>query len=374
MEVIAMLYLGTRGAGPAYAFEMTKSISNSHKVVCIVSEYAENINTWKEEALINKNIELHTFKTYKGIIGFVLSLFKFNVFNKIADIIKDSRPMAIYIPMGHFWDCRILSKTHDIKIIKTIHDVHLHTGEDGITYRIVNLLFEHKSDGYVVLSDQYIAELSRQRNVPENKVCCIPHASFKSYGFSTNLDEKQYNKILFFGRIIKYKGIDVLLEAFKELKDSDLRLMIAGHGDFSPYEKAAKDIPNLELKLGWIKDDDIKHLFDDVDAIVLPYVNASQSGVIPLAYSFGKPVIVTNIGALASQVEDGETGFVIPVNDPVVLAKAIKKIYASSEKLVNMKKAAFDYSNNNSWDKSADKLIRFINQINHIDDRVNHVR
>jgi len=360
IKKIVVLFLGTKGAGPAYAFEMTKALSQKTKVLAIVSNYAENIESWRIEARHNDNLEISSYNTYRSIPEFVISLFNFRLFKRIAQFITTSNANAIYIPMGHFWNRFILKGINKITVYKTIHDVILHNGEDGLLYKLSEKIFGYKGDGYVVLDEKYVPILAKRVHISNNKICVIPHASFRSYGFSSNVDETRYNKILFFGRIIKYKGIDILLDAFKKIDGLPLRLKIAGNGDFTPYMNKAKSIKNIELNIGWIKDEDIHNLFKDVDLVVLPYISASQSGVIPLAYSFGKPVIATDIGALSSQVIDGKTGYIVPVNDVDALKDAIIKSYSSEENLVKMKREALLYANENSWEKSSEKLLEFI--------------
>ena len=92
-----------------------------------------------------------------------------------------------------------------------------------------------------------------------------------------------------------------------------------------------------------IPDEEVAELFTDADIVVLPYVEASQSGVLAIAYAFGKPVIVTDVGELASAVEDGKTGLIIPAKDGGALAEAILRLAANPEfrtKLGNSGRAA----------------------------------
>lgn len=114
---------------------------------------------------------------------------------------------------------------------------------------------------------------------------------------------------LFFGRVEKYKGIDMLIEIEKDLPR---KLIIAGKGDyFDKYtDQVGYNLQNTILINRYIKDEEMIYLLKHCHAVILPYIEASQSGVLPAAYSFTKPVIVSSVRGLTQFVEDGETGYI----------------------------------------------------------------
>lgn len=115
--------------------------------------------------------------------------------------------------------------------------------------------------------------------------------------------------LLFFGRIDKYKGIDFLLEAYRDVEEQALPLVIAGSGMLSNEENTIlKKISNVTLINRYISDGEMKWLFAHAAAVVLPYIEATQSGVIPIAYAYSKPVLVSSVPGLTQFVSDGETG------------------------------------------------------------------
>ena len=119
------------------------------------------------------------------------------------------------------------------------------------------------------------------------------------------------NYLLFFGRIDKYKGIGNLLKAYGEVSNRTLPLVIAGGGEFTDEEKKLiEKCSNLTVINRYISDGEMKWLLRNMTAAVLPYIEATQSGVIPLAYLFGKPVIVSNVAGLTQFVVQEETGVV----------------------------------------------------------------
>src|SRR5204863_7989556 len=148
--------------------------------------------------------------------------------------------------------------------------------------------------------------------------------------------------ILFFGFIRKYKGLDILLEAIKILKEQTRniehkipKLLIAGefYEDEKPYQEQIDKLDirdNVILRTHFIPDSEVKYYLCAVDAVVQPYRNATQSGVTPLAYYFQKPMIVTNVGGLPSLVPHEKAGLVAEPNAES-LASAIQRFYQLGE-------------------------------------------
>ena len=117
--------------------------------------------------------------------------------------------------------------------------------------------------------------------------------------------------LLFFGRIDKYKGIGNLLKVYQDISDKALPLVIAGGGNFTEEEKSLiNQCNNLTVINRYIDDGEMKWLLHHMTAAVLPYIEATQSGIIPLAYLFGKPVVVSNVAGLTQFVVNGKTGII----------------------------------------------------------------
>ena len=138
--------------------------------------------------------------------------------------------------------------------------------------------------------------------------------------------------VLFFGTWTSYKGIDVLLEAFALVRAQlpEARLILAGavgaDVDLSALLAAADAVGNVEARPGYVPIDDVRAYLDRTRVVVTPYVRATQSGVVHLAYTFGRPVVGTTVGAIPESVIDGETGLLVPPGDPRELASALLRL------------------------------------------------
>ncbi len=208
--------------------------------------------------------------------------------------------------------------------------------------------FIQSCDAFITMSEKVLKDV---KSIEPNKPAIqVPHPLYDSFGEAISKNaarEKLKIKneelvILFFGFIRKYKGLDILLQAMRLIKDQVPnsqfpipKLLIAGefYEDEKVYQQQIdtldiRDI--LILKTGFIADNEVKNYFCAADAVVQPYRNATQSGVTPLAYHFEKPMIVTNVGALPDYVLHKKTGIVA---EPTAtsLAAAIERYFQLGE-------------------------------------------
>jgi D-inositol-3-phosphate glycosyltransferase len=175
-----------------------------------------------------------------------------------------------------------------------------------------------------------------------------------------------HKTLLFFGRLVSYKGIEYLIEAFSKLaaQQPDLHLIIAGStdDDRSYWERIQQIISRADgreriiQKIQFIPDEETELFFKAADALVLPYVHIYQSGVLFLGYSFGLPVLGADVGSLREEIIEGRTGFVFPAKDSVALAKCIETYFCSDlyKDLESRRQEIKEYANERySWSKVA---------------------
>jgi glycosyltransferase involved in cell wall biosynthesis len=128
--------------------------------------------------------------------------------------------------------------------------------------------------------------------------------------------------VLFFGRLLRYKGLEFLLEAFRLLDPGRFALVIAGEGDLTEYQIEG---PNIRVLNRFITDEEMAPLFNAAHVVALPYLSASQSGVAYMAFAFERPVIATRVGALSDVVMDDVNGFLIEPCSAKALAAALER-------------------------------------------------
>ena len=175
---------------------------------------------------------------------------------------------------------------------------------------------------------------------PKSLVRRIYHPSYGFYSRWDTQPNKQSEKprLLFFGNIRRYKGVDVLVRALAVVKEVlDVEAVIAGefYLDPGPLRRLAEEL-GLVDRICWhdcyVPNEQVPALFRNSDVVVLPYRAASQSGVVPLAYEFDVPVIATDVGGLSEVVLEGQTGYLVAADDPRVLADAIIRYFREGRK------------------------------------------
>ncbi|OLE29720.1 MAG: hypothetical protein AUI36_30435 [Cyanobacteria bacterium 13_1_40CM_2_61_4] len=261
------------------------------------------------------------------------------------------------------------------KIAFTAHNVNAGTRDSNdsllnrltlrIQYRLVDHVFVH--------SEKMKRELLEDFGVRERAITVIPFGINNSVPNTDLTPAKAKQRlgisngertILFFGNIGPYKGLEFLVAAFHLLvaTNTDYRLIIAGkpRGGCAKYLNEIRHTISRSVnrrrimqKIQYIPDEETELYFKAADVLVLPYTRVSQSGVLFLGYSFGLPVIATDVGSLGEDIIEGATGFLCKPCDPVDLAKAIETYFQSDlfKGLNGRRQEIRDYANaRHSWD------------------------
>jgi len=352
---VLLIYLGRKGGGNIYSLEIAKALSKKCDLVAMISRQSQNLEAWRKAG-----ISLIEVDTYENILDVFLSFLNIKKYFYLKKQIKNVNPDVIYYPMTHLWTPIINLITPSVPKVTTIHDPIMHKGEKNIILDLIQNLAIKQSDIIVILSKVFIPTIEKY-GISKERISVIPHGEFSYYMYNNvgNM-ARENNALLFFGRIREYKGLDVLIEAFPLIKKQipDAKLLIVGQGDISPYNIQLSKLKDVELVNNWISDEEIANFFSKSSVVVLPYIDATQSGVIPLAYMFKIPVISTKVGGIPEQVEDGKTGLLVNAGDPVELAEACIRL------LTNPKLASLLVENGYNkaikewnWDKISDMLM-----------------
>jgi len=211
-----------------------------------------------------------------------------------------------------------------VKIATVVHNFKPH--ESRIGDKQLNKYITNRTDLLICLSESVRTEI--EESVQNKPVVKLFHPIYDHYGTSMSQAKakdllgwnEETQHLLFFGLVRAYKGVDMLLEALSFLRaDLNFKLVIAGefYEKFDKYQKLIEQFDledRLIIRNEYIPNEDVPKLFCASDAIVLPYRTATQSGVVPIALHFERPVIVTRVGSLAAMIEKHSLGLISEAN------------------------------------------------------------
>lgn len=245
--------------------------------------------------------------------------------------IKAFDPDVVHLQQGHLWFNGLLPLVRAYPLVLTVHDPRQHYGDQGgrrTPQRVFDAGFRRAAH-LIVHAVQSKEVLVAALGIDAGRIHVVPHVSLVDAPAGLPEDAGGRPTILFFGRLWPYKGLDYLIRAEPLITAAvpDVRIVIAGQGeDFASYRRLMVHRDRFIVHNEYVPDDRREALFRQADLVVLPYVEASQSGVVPLAYAAMKPVVATTVGGLPEVVDDERTGCLVPPRDERALAEAIVRL------------------------------------------------
>ena len=261
---------------------------------------------------------------------------------------------------------RIARGNGHTKVLCQIDNVEPH--EHHLTDKPFNRYYLSVVDGFVYMSEQVHSELRAYSDAP---ALFSPHPLFENFGERVERSEAcvrlgldpANRYVLFFGLIRDYKGLDLLLDAWAQLRRAGRtegrRLIVAGefYTAREPYLNRIADNglqDEVLLHDRFIPDDDVKYYFSAADFVVQPYKTATQSGVTQIAYQFCVPMVVTKVGGLAEIVPDGRVGYVCEPT-PEGVAGAIERMY-EGDTLQRFRENCVEERRRFSWEEMCSRI------------------
>ena len=229
-----------------------------------------------------------------------------------------------------------------------------------------------RMDAIVTLSEHGARRLRDEVGIAPDRVRVIPHGAFDYLTRQTNeaplpdeLAAADGPVILCFGLIRPYKGVDVLLEAFRSVEGAELWIVgrLLGMSLDSLGELAARAPGRVRFVPRFVSDLELPAYFRRADLVVLPHRDAEQSGVLYVALAFGKPIVMSAVGGFG-EVADHGAGRLVPAGDAEALAAALNELLTDADARDRLsaaarKAAAGPYS----WDTVADRTLALYREL-----------
>lgn len=356
---IIQIEIAGRGGICHYTYNLAFALSELKNVILITGKNYELSH-------LQHNFEIiEIFNRFKTNPFFLFQLFKIFQRRDVSIIHFQLSQHPAFI----LFLCYFAKMFTNKKIFVTSHNLESHE-ELRIEKAIYNKIFTI-ADKIIVHANVNKLEMEKKHLVNAFKISVIPHGNYSFFNNALNYIphfKKSFN-VLFFGFIRKYKGLSVLLHAMKLIKNKipEVKLYIIGKEVecFSKYKYEIEKLDltnNIEINLSYIQFDKVKNYFLDANIVVLPYLKICQSGILQLAYGFGRPVIVTNVGGLPESVDNGSSGYIVPPGDPEALAARIIELLINETLQKEMGQYALNLSQTKfSWQQIALKTLGLYN-------------
>lgn len=291
-------------------------------------------------------------------------------YGKTARAIREWKPDLLIMKYWMSWFAPSLgyvARHVGCKVVPVLDNVIPH--EQRFFDKPLTKYFLGGCDGFVTMSDSVTADLLEMK--PDAKYILLPHPLYSHFGEKLPREEAEdllgiehgKKNLLFFGLIRSYKGLDILLEAFRDLPE-DYQLIIAGepYGSFEKYQTIIDSLPGkdrIKVIPDYIKDSEVKKFFSAVDVTVLPYRSATQSGISSISYHFEVPMIVTDVGGLKSTIGDRGTGLVAPKAEPAAIREEILRFFSDEGIRENCIASIRSEKMRLSWERFCSELTGF---------------
>jgi len=331
------------------------------------------------------------YSTMKGIVRaailfFLLSIILAKTKYEIVHIQENLPMFFFFIPFLKLRKKKIFWTIHDVEIFapsKSIHGKLQVLFTKAVCQR--NILTKYVDA--IIVHAQSLKERLIAKKIVKDKIHVVYHFDYM-YLLKNNRNKLSVESIgkqisnqsvpsngyaLFFGSVAPWKGMDVLMEAASKVYDqigSIFNLVIAGtppEGYHSHFDKLLKGSQgHIHVINKYIENNEIPDIINNSKFLILPYNNSfkdSVSGVIPLAYTFSKPVIVSNVPTLSEYVDHNQTGFVFESGNSTQLAKYIKDLIQNEHNCEEMGKKAYQKLLNQM---SLEVCCKKINDIYHL--------
>lgn len=296
---------GRRGAGPRVATELAASLGRlpGQQVFLSLSTRAEILGS-RDGLPCALPVA-----TYGGMLGYLCRLLLApltvgSLMRRIRRLAPDVAICAMPGPLDLVmaWALRRLR----VKVVVTVHDADRHPGDGFPMQMVLQRRLIRRADALIALTGHVAARL-RQQQAARGKT--LLRASLPPFVFGPRpalpLAHGGAMRLLCFGRLLPYKGLDLLgaaLSGIGEVPPYEVR--IVGQGPDSEALRALAALPGVRVENCWVPEDEVGALVAWADAVLLPYREASQSGVAAIAIAAGRWVVATRVGGLAEQFRD----------------------------------------------------------------------
>lgn len=357
---LLLWYWGRRGAGGQLTLALATALARRDDVSVALSLSAQADLGTEIAAL---GLPTDRVATYGSAAGFVAGFARVpGLARRLVGQAQAFRADAVVSVMTHLWTPLVAPalKRAGLRYVPMVHDAEPHPGDAGALWewRLGRELDAAQSA--IVFSDSVAAGVQRRR--PALPVHRLPLGALLPGAAAPANRSGPGFRFVNLGRMRAYKGLDLLRDAWAmfQPRHPGATLLVAGEGDPEALAPGLSALPGVTVAARWLGEAEMAQLVAGADAVVLPYREASQSGVAPMAHGMGVPVVATPVGGLAEQLRDGVDGVLARDMTAQALAAAMDAV-ADPARHARLVEGARDTGRRlNDWDAIAAQLVTIL--------------
>lgn len=269
---------------------------------------------------------------------------KLAYYSKLIRAVSSFTPDLLHIhDNGEMSTLTLLLFFLSVPVVVTVHDVTTHPGADSqikTRRRLIQGLLKFRAAVIHLHGEKLRQGFMKRYPSLSTKIAVIPHGALSIFKYwEQDVIEQEAMTCLFFGRMEKYRGLDNLVKVAEILKETvaGIKIIVAGKGtELEKYKAAMMKSGVFEIHDSFVPDQDVYRYFRRASLLLLPYHEASQSGVVSMGFPFGIPVVATRVGSIPEVVLDGRHGVIVEPGNIPAFAEAVRDLLLHGEKIKQM--------------------------------------
>lgn len=367
---VAILSFGLDGGMAHYSAMLTNALADFVEVTVITPRSEETASLFRDDITVrtvdvdasgNSNLG----SAWQNLTAFVG--IQHHLYNADPDIVHV--PFIAGLPSTA---ATLVACMHQSPVIGTVHDPVSHVGQEvslfGMDLRERLVTFTTRYLDTIIVHGTACREQARALGYPMERVRVLPHGLYTHFETEETAREPAEHTLLFFGKIRPNKGFDRIPEIVDRVAEEvpDVRAIVAGSPDVAPQidddviERTLEELashPRVELHDRYIPNDEVPGLFQEASVVVLPYYDATASGVAMIAYTFGTPLVATRTGDLGHMIERDETGLLADPHSTAEIAAQTTTLLTDEALQQACRENIQAVRGNYSWEKIARETV-----------------
>jgi len=341
---VALLSFGRKGGAAQYPAQLANGLSEHVECASLIP------STHSEPQLYSDSVKVRSFDTEQFLLSEEYPRSKYPlVVREIYQQLQEIDPDIVHLPF-YFQIPSILSlplvKSIGKPVVATVHDPASHGGDEVGPFEMdimayLRMVPAHALDR-VIVHGRHTYRQSIGLGYSEEKLYIIPHGMYDQFGRSEGINTSQHpGEILFFGHLSKYRGTDRLCDIADLIGQFIDNFQIRVAGPMSESRKRSnwgkkvltdlRNHPRISLRDEYIPGSEVEELFANASIVLLPYYDATMSGVVMTAYSFATPIVATDTGDIGWMIKEDESGLLAAPDSTEEIARQTERLINDSQ-------------------------------------------